>query len=86
LSAAHAEFVIATRHRAAYKAALPVNSLPESLVNLPVPIGSEGHHEVGAQAKDMTKQKTSVRRITTALPKMIISLNTLVRDDGIATS
>jgi hypothetical protein len=46
----------------------------------------EGHHEVGAQAKDMTKQKTSVRRITTALPRMIISLNRLVRDDGITTS
>ncbi len=34
----------------------------------------------------MTKQKTSVMRISTALPKMIISLNKLARDDGIATS
>ena len=44
------------------------------------------HHGVGAQAKDMTKQKTSVRRISAALPKMIISLNMLVRDDGITIS
>ena len=41
---------------------------------------------LGAQANDITKEKTSARRISTALPKMIISLNTLVRDDGITTS
>jgi hypothetical protein len=32
----------------------------------------------GAEAKDMTKQKTSDRRISIPLPKMIISLNTSV--------